>query len=503
MIKFKVLLLYPNGKLMNPPPISIGIFTALLKKNGFEVDLFDSTLYPEPKSIGSDEAKEQNLQVRPFDYSSRGVNLKETKISDDLIKKVEEFKPDLIAVSVLECTYAQVLSMLKAIEGFNIPVIAGGVFATHAPQLVFSNKNVTAVCIGEGEEALLEVCKRMADGRDYFDVENLCFRKNGQIIRNKLRRPVDINAFPIPDYGLFEEARFFRPMAGRVYKAIPIETNRGCPYTCSFCNSPSTIDLYRENNFTFFRIKSLATIRKELDYLVKKWDAEYVYFTSDNFLMMPDAQFEEFIDFYKDIKLPFWMQSRPEQITAYRIDKLKEIGCHRMSIGLEHGNAEFRKNVLKKKFDNTQMITASKVIARAGIPLTVNNIIGFPDETRELIFDTIELNRKLITDTTNCVAFAPFHGTSLRKLCVEKGYVSEDFIFGSINVDVPLNMPQLSREEIRGLRRVFTLYARMPKEHWPQIKKAEKFDQEGNRTFAELSKIYQDRYFATSKVLTQ
>jgi len=35
MEEFKVLFLYPNGTLMNPPPIAIGIFTALLKKEGF------------------------------------------------------------------------------------------------------------------------------------------------------------------------------------------------------------------------------------------------------------------------------------------------------------------------------------------------------------------------------------------------------------------------------------------------------------------------------------
>ena len=85
MKKLKVLLLYPNGKLMNPPPVSIGIFTALLKQYGFEIDLFDSTLYPGSDSKGSDEAKEENLQVRPFDYGSRGVRLKESRMEVDLV----------------------------------------------------------------------------------------------------------------------------------------------------------------------------------------------------------------------------------------------------------------------------------------------------------------------------------------------------------------------------------------------------------------------------------
>jgi len=202
----------------------------------------------------------------------------------------------------------------------------------------------------------------------------------------------------------------------------------------------------------------------------------------------------EFYEMYKDIRLPFWMQSRPETIRRDYIEQLKEVGCHRASMGLEHGNEEFRIKVLKKTFDESVMINATKIITDAQIPLTVNNMIGFPDETRELIFDTIELNRKLSAESINCAVFAPFHGTPLQKVCVEKGLIAEDFIFGSINVDAPLDMPQLSREAIQGLRRTFVLYVRLPKKYWPEIKRAESADKEGDRIFHELRQIYLDKY---------
>ena len=500
MKEFKVLFLYPNGKLMNPPPISIGIFTALLREQGFVVDMFDTTLYQDTGGVGSDEAKEESLMVRPFDYGERAVKLKESNMEHDFVNKVKTYQPDLIAVSVLECLYQTAVSLLKAIEDSNIPVIVGGVFPTFAPEIVLSNKNVEMVCIGEGEEALVEVCKRMSVGEDCSDMDNICVRKGGKVIRNKMRGLIDINNLPIADYGLFEKERFFRPMAGKVYKTIPIETDRGCPYACTFCNSPSTAKLYREDNSeSFFRKKTMSRIRQELEILIEKWDVEYIYFTSDTFLSINDVEFDKFVEIYGEYKLPFWLQSRAETVTEYRARKLKEIGCHRISIGLEHGNDEFRKQVLKKKFDNEQMIRASKILADAGIPLTINNIIGFPDETRELIFDTIELNRKLSYDTTAAFPYAPFHGTSLHRLCVERGYITEDFTPGSLNVGASLDMPQLSREEIKGLKRTFALYTKMPKENWPRIRRAEKFDEEGNRIFAELKQDYQDKYFNESK----
>ena len=42
---FKILLVYPNIPLMTVPPLSMGIFTSILKKEGYQVELFDTTPY--------------------------------------------------------------------------------------------------------------------------------------------------------------------------------------------------------------------------------------------------------------------------------------------------------------------------------------------------------------------------------------------------------------------------------------------------------------------------
>ena len=66
---------------------------------------------------------------------------------------------------------------------------------------------------------------------------------------------------------MFEEARLYRPMAGKVYKMYPIETIRGCPYTCTFCNSPSNnVEYKNETGSRFHRKKSIKRLEKELDF---------------------------------------------------------------------------------------------------------------------------------------------------------------------------------------------------------------------------------------------
>ena len=68
---------------------------------------------------------------------------------------------------------------------------------------------------------------------------------------------------------------------------------------------------------------------------------------------------------------------------------LKEVNCNRIAYGVECGNEEFRGRVLLRKMTNKSLINKFKIISNSGIPFSVNNIVGFPGEDRELIFDSI------------------------------------------------------------------------------------------------------------------
>src|SRR2546428_13540416 len=91
---FKVLLVYPNYAMVNLLPTNIGILTACLRRNGFEVGLYDTTFYrTSEKTI--DEIRVENIQVRKFNLEDFGVHFKPGACIADFKKKVPEFKPDL------------------------------------------------------------------------------------------------------------------------------------------------------------------------------------------------------------------------------------------------------------------------------------------------------------------------------------------------------------------------------------------------------------------------
>ena len=197
---------------------------------------------------------------------------------------------------------------------------------------------------------------------------------------------------------------------------------------------------------------------------------------------------------YKDIALPFWMQTRPETISDYKIKKLAEIGLHRISFGIEHGNEKFRIKLLDREWKNKEIIEALKIPRRYGVQFSLNNITGFPTETRELAMDTVELNRKIDSDNQNLYSFVPFHGTPLRKLCEEKGLVTPETITKALTDKPMLVMPQYTQNEIEGLIKCFTLYVKFPRNRWPDIEKAEPNTPEGNKIYKELKQEYIEKY---------
>lgn len=491
---FRVLLIYPNTMMATLIPISVSILSSVLKKSGFNVELFDATYYrTEEKSF--EERKVELLQYKAFNYKEIGVSLIESDIYEDLNKKVEGFKPNLIGVTIVEDTYNLAKSLLKSIRNFNIPVIAGGVFVTLSPEEVIENEDIDMLCIGEGEETLVELCNKMKNHEDYTQIKNLWVKNNGNIIKNPLRKLIDLNKLPYIDYDVFAKNRLYRPMMGKIYTMIHIEIDRGCPYECTYCSAPTLRKYFRDNGCgIYFRSKTSSRIIEEIRYLVNKYNPDYINFDAECFLARSEKSLRKFAEEYTKIGLPFWCQSRPETITEEKIKILKSMNCANLNFGIECGNEEFRRKILNRYCSNEQIINGLKLVEKYKIPYTVNNIIGFPDETRELIFDTININRQINPKTINCTLFTPFKGTWLYNYCLEKGYITKDSKVHQFLDSTELKMNSISYQELKGLQRTFVLYARLPESYFGKIKIAEKFDDEGNKAIEELKKIYYEKY---------
>jgi radical SAM superfamily enzyme YgiQ (UPF0313 family) len=481
--------------MMLVPSLAMALFTSILRKAGYTVDLFDTTHYVHEIS-SSEENRTKWLQLRPFDQKKMLGKELQTDILGDFVRKIEDFKPDLMVVSVVEDTFLQAITLLDAVKDAKIPSIFGGVFCTAAPEKAISYPQVQMMGVGEGEETVKQVAERVRLGESCERVRNLWYKRpDGSIVRNPMGPLEDINK-PFPDFSLFDEARFYRPMGGRTFKTVPLETYRGCPYTCTFCNSPMQVTVTRENKLgNFLRRKRIATVRDEIQFMIDRHNPEYFFIVDDSFLARPDAELREFIDMYQEFKIPFWFNTRPENITPERLELLKSVNCDRMSFGMECGNEEYRRKVITRAPTNEKVLECFETIAKGRIAYSVNSMIGFPGEDRDMIFETIELNRQLRGyDSLSQAIFTPYRGTKLRELAVEKGYLDPDSISTHTTSTSMLKMPQISPQELNGLIKTFNLYVRFPKEEWPRIRLAEADTEEGDKIFEEYQVSFNARF---------
>ena len=91
----RILLVYPNLPMMLVTPLSIALFTWILRQEGCEVQLFDSTQYGDG-DLSSPQNRAKYLQARAIFSEENLKLLKDTEMAADFLKQLETFQPDLL-----------------------------------------------------------------------------------------------------------------------------------------------------------------------------------------------------------------------------------------------------------------------------------------------------------------------------------------------------------------------------------------------------------------------
>jgi len=500
--KFKVLIVYPNLPLMLVPSIAVGLFNQILKSNGYQVNLFDTTNYV-GDDISSPQKRAKFLQTRTFsDEDDLGVSIK-TDLLGDFNQKVLEFQPDLMIFSVVEDVFPKTISMLERVEKYNIPHLLGGIFPTAAPDHCFENSVVNMIGLDEGETIIVGVAEALRLEESVKKIPGVWVRDDEGVIHKNPAPPlIDITKY-VPDFSLFDEKRFYRPMGGRVFKTIPLETYRGCPFQCAYCNSPMRLEFARENKTgNFLRRKPMDFLKNEIESLIDQFQPDFFFIVDDSFLARPKKEIFDFCDMYEQFKLPFFFNTRPETCLPETLKRLKEVGCYRISCAIECGNEDYRTEVLKRNGTNEQIVKWFNSLADSGIAHTINLIIGFPGETREMIMETVELVRIIGGyDSLTVSIFTPYHGTELREVALKNDWLDPERMTVHHTSSSILNMPPpfVSATDIDGLIRVIPLYCYFPKSEWEQIRRAEINDERGNEILEYFSEIYRSEFLGENQ----
>lgn len=337
-----------------------------------------------------------------------------------LIEKAKAFAPDIVALSIPTNLYpfiSEIAPILK--RELAVPVIAGGPHPSALPEKLIRNEHIDMVCVGEGEEALAELLNRMESGRNIYDIRNIWFKKDGEIVRNPMRDLIqDLDRLPFPDKKPFHDYGCFSDN-------LEVVTGRGCPFHCTFCNIHFQRKL-SEGKGNFIRRRSVANVIEELKYHLSKYDIKYITFHDDTFTT--DAKWiEEFSEVYrKEINLPFYCFAYPTTVTEKIVRNLKNANCMQVFMGLDSGDPDIRKYLLKRPMSDELILRSARTIKDAGIRLQLSSIFGFPGEQPDSMWKTLKLTEKANADLVSGYIFYPFPRTELFDISVEKGFLGQE-----------------------------------------------------------------------------
>jgi len=473
----KVLMIYFNTAARASFPLGLTSLVNYIKNEGHHVEIFDTSFYKEFFKY-----KRENVREK-FGFYKKIANPIEIKyiestIKKDLKHKIDNFKPDIIGLSILSAHFMFSLTISKFIkEHFSsIPIIVGGLHPTIKPEETIKEVSIDMICIGEGEYPFSYLLEKMDRGKSITNIKGIWVKQGKKIFRNELGLLTDPSDFPKTNWDLFSPQHIYAPLDGRIYRMGSVEFSRGCPYSCSYCSINYLRDAYRPQKY--LRRKSVEKSIEELIYLKNKYNIEMFYFLDETFLSNDIKSLIIFAEEYKrQVAIPFHGLTHPLSVNEQKVKLLKEMGCYLMTIGIECGNENFRKKYLNRNVPTQKIIEAFKLFHKYDIFPSGFGMIGLPYETRDLVYETIELFRTCQPRTCSISIYQPFPGGRLRDICIKEGFFdpSEDNYIYPAQESI-LKMPQFSKEDINSLYRSFILYTKVPKNKFPLVQKAEKDD---------------------------
>ena len=397
------------------------------------------------------------------------IHLVRPAARDELIEAVRATFPDLVAFSATTLQFSKVKELAGWIkEDLGLPIACGGVHPTTAPEEAIAVEDLDYICVGEGEEAIVELCDALEAGRTADGIASIWSRRNGEVVRNPVRPLVeDLDAIPFPDRDIFDEANF----AANQKKRLTMMASRGCPFDCSYCCNHLQKSIY-PNPAKYVRFRSPANVIAEIE-AARESDPglEQVRF-EDDILTMDRRWFREFAALYQErVDLPFICNARVDLLNEEMVDLLAQAGCSAIAMGVESGNKWLRKNVLRRQMGDEKILAAFALCKEAGIPTVSLNMTGFPHETMSMALDTIKMNSAIEPNLAQVTALCPFPNTRIYDECVAGGMMGDatpDTLFTGRS---ELKLDKLTRDQVRMLCENFVLlmvaYRKCASLPWP------------------------------------
>lgn len=369
----KILLIYPqysgshySGGRNTVPPIGLGIIGEMFKLSGVDYEVVDLGL----------------------GYDINYLN-----------QRIKDYQADGVAVSMMTFRYKYIYSILEKIKEShgNIKIIAGGPHITAWKTKVL--EQCPAIDFGisrEGEFTIRELCQ----GKELSTIKGLIYREGNNILFNGERELIyNLDSIPFPKYEKFELDKY--------EPSIQINSSRGCPYKCIFCQSCSVLGRK-------WRSRSATNIADEIQFWCEKGYRNFS-FVDDNFTLKK-RRIYHLCDEIKNRHLDNIRLGaggvRVDSVDRDLLKRMREVGFYYVAFGIEAGNNKILK-ALKKGFTIEQAEQGVRDAVELGFAVKLYFLVGSPYETLQDLQDSINFALKYPICDVNFASLMPIPETEL------------------------------------------------------------------------------------------
>jgi radical SAM superfamily enzyme YgiQ (UPF0313 family) len=339
-------------QIMKPyAPLGILYLCSHLRKQGFDVDVFDTT------------------------FSSR----------EQLFSFLRTETPSLLGIYANLMTRPVVVEILAAARAAGWKTVVGGP-EPGAYTLEYLKAGADFVIAGEGEVTLEELLQaRRCGEHDFSKVAGLSFLdEGGNLVQSAPRAQIiDLDSQPWParkaiDVGRYVETWRTHHGSG----SVNFITARGCPFRCNWCSH----QVFGQSH----RRRDPVKVVDEVEWLLAEYSPDMVW-VSDDVFTINHAWVRTYAAEMKrrNLRVPFECISRADRLNAEMLDLLAQLGCFRIWIGSESGSQRIL-DAMDRGVKVEQVQEAVRMSRERGIQTGMFLMWGYEGEELEDIEATIQ-----------------------------------------------------------------------------------------------------------------
>lgn len=384
--------------LINPP-------LSLEERYGKDMMQFGAVTEPLGIAYIAGYLESQKIPVRIIDGPALNLSIKA------VVEDIVDNKEAVIGITMLTPAFGIVQNLCNTIKKTYADsiIVLGGPHCTALPEKTLEDiEGADIVCIGEGELAM-EAIVRSEDDSDFDQIQGICFRRNGKLIRTEKRPYIkNLDIIPPPSRHLLPMEKYHLTasrVSGGAY-CPTIIVARGCPFACTYCSR-----IFGRT----FRAHSIKRIIAEIEALIEEYKITQINIEADTLTVNKkflNSLCNELINSGINEKIKWTCESRVDTVDEDALRLMKRAGCWQISYGVETGSQRLL-DLINKSVSLKQIEDVFRLTQKVGITIRGFFMLGLPTETKSESLATIDFAKKIDPLWAQFTITIPYPGTKM------------------------------------------------------------------------------------------